>query len=97
MATSYSNIYDKYIYEEFKELVYEDYDLEYIDSGITLKNDIKIIITTVKKVIKKSDIVREGTASDMDFGDWLLMSGKVDKATYDIKMAEAKRLCESAR
>ncbi|MBO4265420.1 MAG: sugar transferase [Clostridia bacterium] len=74
-----------------------EYDLEYIDSGITLKNDIKIIITTVKKVIKKSDIVREGTASDMDFGDWLLMSGKVDKATYDIKMAEAKRLCESAR
>ena len=74
-----------------------EYDLEYIDSGITLKNDIKIIITTVKKVIKKSDIVREGTASDMDFGDWLLINGKVDKATYDIKMAEAKKLCESAR
>ena len=74
-----------------------EYDLEYIDSGITLKNDIKIIITTVKKVIKKSDIVREGTASDMDFGDCLLINGKVDKATYDIKMAEAKKLCESAR
>ena len=26
----------------------------------------------------------------MDFGDWLMMEGKVDQETYDAKQAEAK-------
>ena len=26
----------------------------------------------------------------MDFGDWLMQEGKVDKETYDAKMQEAK-------
>ena len=69
-----------------------EYDLQYIDSGITLIGDIKIIIKTVGKVLKKSDTVREGTVSDMDFGDWLMLEGKVDKETYDAKQAEAKEL-----
>ena len=67
-----------------------EYDLQYIDSGITLWGDIKIIFQTVGKVLKRSDTVREGTVSDMDFGDWLLQEGKVDKETYDAKMQEAK-------
>lgn len=69
-----------------------EYDLQYIDSGISLWGDIKIIFMTVGKVLKRSDTVREGTESDMDFGDWLMMEGKVDKETYDAKQKEAKEL-----
>lgn len=69
-----------------------EYDLQYIDNGITLINDVKIILQTVGKVLKRSDTVREGTVSDMDFGDWLMVEGKVDKKVYDTKQAEAKEL-----
>ena len=69
-----------------------EYDLQYIDSGITFAKDMKIIFQTVGKVLKRSDTVREGTVSDMDFGDWLMMEGKVDRETYDKKQAEAKEL-----
>ena len=69
-----------------------EYDLQYIDSGITFIGDMKIIFQTVGKVIKRSDTVREGTVSDMDFGDWLLQEGKVDKNEYDEKQREAKEL-----
>lgn len=68
------------------------YDLQYIDEGITLIGDIKIILQTVGRVLKRSDTVREGTVSDMDFGDWLVAEGKVDQDTYDAKQAEAKEL-----
>ena len=67
-----------------------EYDLQYIDEGITFIGDMKIIFQTVGKVLKRSDIARDGTVSDMDFGDWLLMEGKVDQVTYDAKQAEAK-------
>lgn len=68
------------------------YDLQYIDSGITLWNDVKIILQTVGKVLKRSDTVREGTASDLDFGDWLMQEGKIDQTQYDEKQAQAKEL-----
>lgn len=68
------------------------YDLEYIDSGITAAKDMKIIFRTVWKVLKRSDTVREGTASDMDFGDWLVKEGKVDKSEYDDKQRQAKEM-----
>ena len=45
-----------------------EFDLEYIDNGITFMGDLKIILQTVGKVLKRSDTVREGTVSDMDFG-----------------------------
>ena len=69
-----------------------EYDLSYIDNGITLWGDIKILLRTVKKVLSKSDTVREGTATDIDFGDWLMLEGKVDRHTYDQKQTEAKEL-----
>lgn len=69
-----------------------DYDLQYIDAGITFLGDLKILFQTVGKVLKRSDTVREGTVSDMDFGDWLMMEGKIDKETYDAKQVEAKEL-----
>lgn len=69
-----------------------EYDLLYIDRGITFLGDLKIIIQTVGKVLKRSDTVREGTVSDMDYGDWLMMEGKVDQAAYDEKQKEAREL-----
>ena len=68
------------------------YDLSYLDSGITLFGDIKILLMTVFKVFKREDIVREGTVSDMDFGDWLLQKGDVTKEEYDLRQEEAKKL-----
>ena len=70
------------------------YDLEYIDRGITLFGDIKIIFMTAVKVLKRSDTVREGTVSDMDFGDWLLERGDVEQGYYEEKQKEAKELLE---
>lgn len=69
-----------------------EYDLAYIDDGITFASDVKIIFQTVGKVFKRSDTVRDGTVSDVDFGDWLMMTGKLDRATYDEKQKEAKEL-----
>ena len=69
-----------------------EYDLQYIDSRITLIGDLNIVFRTIGKVLKRSDTVREGTVSDMDFGDWLLMEGKVDQETYDAKQVEAKKI-----
>lgn len=69
-----------------------EYDLQYIEKGITFLSDMKILLQTVGKVLKKCDVVREGTSSDMDFGDWLMLHGKIDQKTYDTKQAEAKEL-----
>lgn len=68
------------------------YDLTYLDGGITLYGDIKILFMTVFKVFKREDVVRDGTVSDMDFGDWLLQRGEVTKEEYDRLQAEAKEL-----
>lgn len=68
-----------------------EYDLEYIKK-ITLLGDIKIIFKTVGKVFAREDTVREGTVSDMDFGDWLIAEGMVDRETYEKKQEEAKEL-----
>ncbi|MBO5836936.1 MAG: sugar transferase [Oscillospiraceae bacterium] len=68
------------------------YDLDYIDNGITLLGDIKILLQTVWVVLKRSDTVREGTQSDMDFGDWMLQQGTVTAEEYEEKMQQAKDL-----
>ena len=69
-----------------------DWDLEYIDSKITFVKDIKIILKTIGSVLKRSDVVREGTSSDMDFGDWLLIEGRINRSEYEAKQIEAKEL-----
>ena len=69
-----------------------EYDLKYIDDGITFIGDVKIILQTVSKVLMRNDTVREGTVSDIDFGDWLMQLGKVDIDTYNAKQLEAKEM-----
>lgn len=68
------------------------YDLQYRDDGITFIGDLKILLKTAGKVLKRSDIVRQGTMSDVDFGDWLMLEGKVDQETYRKKQEEAREL-----
>lgn len=69
-----------------------EYDLQYLDEGITFAKDAIIVVRTVGKVFHREDTVREGTASDLDFGDWLLGEGKVNQDTYEIKQTEAREL-----
>lgn len=69
-----------------------EYDLTYIRSGITLLGDIKILFMTVGKVFRREDTVREGTVSDMDFGDYLLQKGEVTEEIYQERQKEAKEL-----
>ncbi len=71
-----------------------EYDLEYIDSGITLVKDIKIVLQTVGKVFARDDVVREGTVSDLDFGDYLLEKGEITQEKYNLCQQEAKELLE---
>lgn len=66
-------------------------DLKYIEK-ITFLGDVSLILQTVGKVFKRVDINREGTASDMDYGDYLLQKGVVSKEEYDRKQAEAREL-----
>ena len=69
-----------------------EYDLEYI-KRINIFTDISLIFKTViSAFIKREDTVREGTSSDIDFGDWLLQEGKVSKEEYGHKLKEAKTL-----
>ena len=68
-----------------------EYDLRYIKK-ITLWKDIKIIFQTAFKVFKRSDVVREGTVSDIDYGDYLLRELAITEAEYNEKQKEAKNL-----
>lgn len=67
------------------------YDLKYIEQ-ISLFGDIKIILMTVGKVLKKSDVSRDGMETDIDYGDWLLNKGEITKEEYDQKQEIAKSL-----
>lgn len=68
------------------------YDLQYI-KHITLFGDIELTFKTVfKAFIKREDTVREGTVSDIDYGDWLLQEGKVSKEEYDKRQKEVSAL-----
>lgn len=68
-----------------------EYDLCYIEK-ISFFKDLRIIFKTFEKVLRRADIVREGTVSDMDFGDWLLLKNEVTKEEYDKKQREAKEI-----
>lgn len=65
------------------------YDLQYI-KHITLSGDIKILLQTVFKVFKRSDVVRKGTVSDIDYGDYLLQEDAITQEEYNEKQEEAE-------
>ena len=69
-----------------------EYDLQYVEH-ITFWGDIRLVVQTVfKAFVKRENTVREGTESDMDFGDWLLQSGEITAEEYQEKQEEAKVL-----
>lgn len=68
-----------------------DWDLKYIDN-ITFLGDMKIFFQTIAKVLKRVDTVREGTVSDMDYGDYLLLKGKMSQEEYQQKLEETGRI-----
>lgn len=67
------------------------YDLEYIDN-ISFSKDMHIILETIVKVFKRKDVVREGTASDLDFGEYLLENNVITRELFEIKKIEAEML-----
>lgn len=68
-----------------------NYDLEYLNK-ISMSFDIKILLITVRKVLKTESITYEGMASAEDFGDYLLRTGKVEQGIYDALQEEARLL-----
>lgn len=68
-----------------------EYDLEYIDK-ISFMGDLKILVKTVLSVFKREGINEEGMATAMDFGDYLLSEGKIEKGEYDEKQQEAREI-----
>lgn len=73
-----------------------DFDLKYF-SKVSFFGDIGIIFKTIFKVLKREQTVRDGTVSDLDYGDWLLKEGKIDKEFYDLKQKEAFDISEKQK
>lgn len=71
------------------------YDQDYIQSGISFCKDVKIIWQTVGKVFAREDVVREGTASDLDLGDYLLQKGELTEHEYQAGQEKAKELLKA--
>ena len=68
-----------------------NYDLEYIQN-ITFINDIKIILKTIGKVLKKSDIATDGMDTAEDLCDYLLRTNRINDEEYVLKRNEAENL-----
>lgn len=70
-------------------------DLEYIQN-VTFLGDMKIIFDTVKQVFFKEKGLEDSDVDEVDitddFGDYLLKAGRVTKAEYDEKQAQAREL-----
>ena len=69
-----------------------NWDLKYIEN-VSLLSDLKIVLLTVEKAFfrGKKDDDAELEVTD-DYGDALLRAGKVSRAQYDEKQAEARAL-----
>lgn len=70
-----------------------EYDLQYT-SRISIWKDLGLIFKTIGKMFSRSDVAREGTESDIDFGDWLLCEKKIDEQEYRSKLKELLEFLE---
>jgi len=68
-----------------------NFDLEYINN-ITFINDLKIILLTVKNVLKREGINAEGMDTAEDLGDYLLRNGMISAEKYSEKIDESRKL-----
>jgi lipopolysaccharide/colanic/teichoic acid biosynthesis glycosyltransferase len=71
-------------------------DLLYIQN-ITFLNDIKIIVVTLFKVLKREDISTIGMDTAEDLGDYLLKENKINKEQYKKSMQEYSELIKNKR
>jgi len=62
-----------------------NFDIKYIEN-ITLINDLKIILKTFKKVLKKEDVSTEGMETASDLCDYLLKNNKITEQEYKHKL-----------
>lgn len=72
-----------------------NYDLEYINR-MSFLFDLRIVLITIKKVLKTESISYEGMATAEDFGDTLLKNGIVSEFEYKEKQLEAQKLLVGA-
>lgn len=70
-------------------------DLEYIQR-VSFIFDFKIILITIKKVIKTESISFEGMATAEDYGDYLIRTGKVSQNGYEATQIEAAGILKEA-
>ena len=69
-----------------------NWDLKYIKK-VTFKDDLKIILDTVKKAfIKQEGITQDDMATAEDLGDYLLRTEKVNQAEYECQQRKAKMI-----
>ena len=69
-----------------------EWDLEYVNH-LSFLTDLKIVWLTVKKVFGRGESSQELDVT-YDYGDALLMAGKVSQEEYDEKQAEARAILE---
>lgn len=71
-----------------------DWDLKYIGK-VSFLGDVKILFQTIAAVFKRSGITDGENATALDYGDALLLSGKISKERYDTLQAESQKLLEN--
>ena len=70
-----------------------EYDLQYVKK-VTFLKDCVIFFKTIGKVFKRSDIDKDGFATDEDFGDYLLRTNKIKADYYNQQVLYAKELVD---
>lgn len=68
-----------------------DFDLQYLKK-ISFQKDVEIIISTVFKVFRGTDVSTDGMETAEDYGDYLLRKNMITEEYYDRKQIEAKEM-----
>ena len=70
-----------------------EYDLQYVKK-VTFLKDCAIFFKTIGKVFKRSDIDKDGFATDEDYGDYLLRTNKINADYYNQRVSYSKELVD---
>ena len=70
-----------------------EYDLQYV-KRVTFLKDCVIFFKTIGKVFKRSDIDKDGFATDEDYGDYLLRTNKINADYYNQRVSYSKELVD---
>lgn len=73
-----------------------EFDLEYVKK-ISFIKDTAIFFKTIGKVFKRSDIDKDGFATDEDYGDYLLRVNKISSSYYKEQIEKANQLVASKK